>query len=64
MIPIDTISMATNVPQLKYYYSTMYDYNTTTYNLINIHIHELFIFSSYVFHFERFKILWECYLKF
>jgi len=24
----------------------------------------LFISSSYVFHFEQFKMLWECYVKF
>jgi hypothetical protein len=41
-----------------------FDYNTTTYNLININIHQLFISSSYVFHFELFKMLWECYFKF
>jgi hypothetical protein len=27
-----------------------YDYNTTIYNFIKIHIHQLFISSSYVFH--------------
>jgi hypothetical protein len=52
MIPIDTISPIISAPLLKYYYSTIYDYNTITYNLIKIHIHQLFIFSSYVFHFE------------
>jgi hypothetical protein len=34
---------------------------TTIYNLIRIHIHHLFISSSYVLHFESFKILWELY---
>jgi hypothetical protein len=53
MIPIDIINTTTSVPLRKYYCSTMlHDYNTTTYNLIKTHIHQLFIASSYVFHFE------------
>jgi hypothetical protein len=52
MIPFDTISMAITLPLLNYYCSTIYDYNTTTYNLIRIHTHQLFIFSLDLFHFE------------
>jgi len=54
-------------PLAHHYWSTIiqlyYDYNTITYNLIKIHSHRLSISSSNVFHFERFKMLWECYLK-
>jgi hypothetical protein len=41
MIIIDTISIASSAPLLKYYYiiQLCYDYNTITYNLIKIHIH-------------------------
>jgi hypothetical protein len=56
------------VQPLMHHYSNTnvqlcYNYNTTTYNLIRIHIHQLFISSSYVLHFERFKKLWENYFK-
>ncbi len=55
MIFIDTISMATSAPQLNTTIQLCYDYNTTIYNLIEIHIHQLFISSSNVLHFEWFK---------
>jgi hypothetical protein len=46
-----------HVGSFDYVVQLCYDYNTITYNLIRIHIHQLFIFSSYVFHFEWFKML-------
>jgi hypothetical protein len=43
-------------PLVRHYQSNViqlcYDYNTTIYNLIKTHIHQLFTSSSYVFHFE------------
>jgi hypothetical protein len=52
MTLIDTISTSTSVPLLSTIIQLFYDYNVVTYKIIKIHIHQLFISSSYVFHFE------------